>query len=237
MANMRSSNNRGGADVEAIGSEGFFGRSGTGGMMPGMPGARKIPGTDDDVWEMARSRSVPRVNRQNPQPSGHVQSSSIMDKSLSVNSRLLHQGSGGILNGRRSALLHSHSPQEMATSLNSEALSRKTKSLLEEYFSVRLLDEALQCVEELKSPSYHPELVREAISLGLEKNPPCVEPVAKLLNHLVSKNVLTPKDIGSGCVLYGPTLDDTGIDLPKAPNNFGEILGSLVMASASENGG
>ncbi|CAN6985518.1 unnamed protein product [Brassica rapa subsp. trilocularis] len=28
-------------------------------------------------------------------------------------------------------------------------------------------------------------------------------------------------------------LDDIGIDLPKAPNNFGEILGSLVMASAS----
>ncbi|KAL0798264.1 hypothetical protein Bca101_053438 [Brassica carinata] len=217
-------------------------------------GARKMPVTDDDGWEMARSRSMLRGNRQNLQPAGRVQSP-VIDKSFI--SRLLPQGSGGILNGRPSALLQGNSaeppkavappsrqtvekphPQEVAppiaTSLSSEVLSRKTKSLLEEYFNVRLLDEALQCVEELKSPSYHPELVREAISLGLEKNPPCVEPVAKLFNHLVSKNVLSPKDIVSGCVIYGSMLDDIGIDLPKAPNNFGEILGSLVMAIASD---
>jgi len=130
-------------------------------------------------------------------------------------------------------------PQEVAppttTSLNTVELSRKTNSLLEEYFNVRLLDEALQCIEELKTPSYHPELVKEAISLGLEKNPPCVKPVAKLLEHLVSKNVLTPKDLRNGCLLYGSMLDDIGIDLPKAPNNFGEILGSLVMAKASDS--
>ncbi|XP_018484654.1 eukaryotic translation initiation factor [Raphanus sativus] len=124
----------------------------------------------------------------------------------------------------------------MATLFYSEMLSRQTKSLLEEYFNVRLMDEALQCVEELKSPSHHPELVKEAISLGLEKNPPFVEPVVRLLKYLVSKKVLTPKDIESGCLLYGSILDDIGIDLPKAPNNFGEILGSLVMANASDFG-
>ncbi|CAN7015285.1 hypothetical protein BRARA_K00529 [Brassica rapa] len=274
MANMRNNNNRGGADAGAADSGNFYGRSGTGGMMPGMPGARKMPGmpgarqmpgmpvTDDDGWEMARSRSMPRGNRQNQQPAGRVQSP-VIGKSPSVNSRLLPQGSGGLLAGRPSALLQGSGaeqtkplpspskpamekpqsqaqpqPQEaaspMATTLDSEVLSRKTKSLLEEYFNVRIMDEALQCVEELKSPAYHPELVKEAISLGLEKNPPCVEPVARLLEYLVSKKVLTTKDIGSGCLLYGSMLDDIGIDLPKAPNNFGEILGSLVMANASD---
>ncbi|CAH8355710.1 unnamed protein product [Eruca vesicaria subsp. sativa] len=264
MANMRNSNNRGGgSEAEMHGSGNVFGRSGTGGMMPGMPGARKMPGMpgarqmpviDDDGWEMARSRSIPRGNRQNPQPTGRV-----VDKSPSVNSRLLPQGSGGILAGRPSALLQGSEqpkpipspskptvvkpqsqappqPQEAASPMDSEVLSRKTKSLLEEYFNVRLMDEAMQCVEELKSPAYHPELVKEAISLGLEKNPPCVEPVARLLEYLVSKNVLTSKDIGSGCLLYASMLDDIGIDLPKAPNNFGEIVGSLVMANASDFG-
>ncbi|KAL1210517.1 Eukaryotic translation initiation factor isoform 4G-2 [Cardamine amara subsp. amara] len=267
MANMRNNNNRGGADVgaaELLGSGNFLGRSGTGGMMPGMPGARKMPGmpvTDDDGWEMARSRSMPRGNRQNPHPAGRVQSPVIIDKSLSLNSRLLPQGSGGFMDGRPSALLQGNSaeppkpvpalskptvekpepqpqPQEaappMASSLNTGLLSKKTNSLLEEYFNVLLLDEALQCVEELKTPSYHPELVKEAISLGLEKNPPCIKPVGELLEHLVSKNVLTPEDLGNGCLLYGSMLDDIGIDLPKAPNNFGEILGSLVMAKASD---
>lgn len=114
--------------------------------------------------------------------------------------------------------------------LNPEELRRKTISLLEEYFSVRILDEATQCVEELKSPSYHPELVKEAIALALEKIPPCVEPVVKLLEYLSVKKVLTASDIQGGCLIYGSNLDDIGIDLPKAPNNFGEIMGKLVLA-------
>ena len=120
-------------------------------------------------------------------------------------------------------------PLAPAARLNPD-LRRKTRALLEEYFSVRLLDEALQCVEELKSPSYYPEFVKEAISIALEKSPPCVEPVSKLLEYLFIKKVFTARDIGTGCLLYGALLDDVGIDLPKAPNNFGEIIGKLVLA-------
>ncbi|KAI8023268.1 Eukaryotic translation initiation factor isoform 4G-1 [Camellia lanceoleosa] len=109
-------------------------------------------------------------------------------------------------------------------------LRRKTISLLEEYFSIQMLDEALQCVEELNSPAYHPEVVKEAILLALEKSPPCVEPVVKLLEYLFAKKILTARDIGTGCVLYGSMLYDIGIDLPKAPNNFGEVIGRLVLA-------
>lgn len=230
--------------------------------MPGMPGTRMMPGmpgTDDDNWEMPRTRSMPRgKGPQTLQPGGRVQPP-LINKSLSVNPRLLPQGNGSLMNGKSSALLQGdgattarpsgptiapapapsvptmEKPQPQApvatTSLNREELRRKTISLLEEYFSVRLLDEALQCVVELKSPSY-PELVKEAISLGLEKNPPCVEPVAKLLEHLQAKNVLTSEDLGSGCLLYGSMLDDIGIDLPKAPNSLGEILGRLVLVKS-----
>lgn len=125
---------------------------------------------------------------------------------------------------------NSAKPLTPATVSNSAALLRKTVSLLEEYFSVRILAEALQCVEELKAPAYHPEFVKEAIALALDKSPPFVEPVIKLLEYLFSKNVLTSRDIGTGCLLYGSMLDEIGIDLPKAPNNFGEILGKLAVA-------
>lgn len=117
-----------------------------------------------------------------------------------------------------------------ASNIKPEELKRKTISLLEEYFSIRLLDEALQCVEELKSPSYHSEFVKEAINLGLDKNPPCVDPVAKLLEYLLAKKVFSATDIGTGCLLYGSMIDDIAIDLPKAPNNFGEIMGKLILA-------
>ncbi len=248
-------------------------RPGAGGMMPGMPGTRKMPGMpgiDNDNWENPRSRSMPRGDGAPNQPVGRVQPP-LIGKSPSLNQRLLPQGSGGIISGRSSALLQgsgaplvrtpsfgigvdpisqvstpaspsparpvptasmvpiAEKPAAPAVKSSSEELKRKTSSLLEEYFSVRILDEALQCVEELKSPGYHPEFVKEAIYLALEKSPPCVEPVVKLLEHLYLKKVLTKEDLRTGCALYGSLLDDIGIDLPKAPNNFGEIMGLLVL--------
>ncbi|TQD88510.1 hypothetical protein C1H46_025930 [Malus baccata] len=113
--------------------------------------------------------------------------------------------------------------------LKLDELRRKTISLFEEYFSIGLLDEALLCVEELQSPAYHPEVVKEGITLALEKSRPCVEPLVKLLEYLFSKKVLTTSDIRRGCLLYASILNDVGIDLPKAPTNFGEIIGKLVL--------
>ncbi|PIN17637.1 Translation initiation factor 4F, ribosome/mRNA-bridging subunit (eIF-4G) [Handroanthus impetiginosus] len=257
----------------SISPSGFpMNRPGSGGMMPGMPGTRKMPGMpgmDNDNWEIPKSRSMPRGDGSNVQSGGRVQSP-LIGKSPSLNQRFLPQGSGGYMGGRTSALLHgsgapppsarpaggnavdpgsqapapyrpaptafiapvAEKPLSTTATLNPEVLKRKTISLLEEYFSVRLLDEALQCVDELKSPAYHPEVVKEAISLGLEKSPPCVEPVAKLLEYLFAKKVINARDIGIGCLLYAALLDDLAIDLPKAPANFGEIIGKLILARA-----
>uniref|UniRef100_A0A6N2K1P4 MI domain-containing protein n=1 Tax=Salix viminalis TaxID=40686 RepID=A0A6N2K1P4_SALVM len=234
-----------------VGPGGFpIGRPGSGGMMPGMPGMMKMPGMpglDDGNWEVPRSRAMPRGNSFGPtQVTRHVPTS-LINKSPSLNARLLPQGSGGVIAGKTSLLLQGSgapsrpgfavsaipSPQKPlapTTRSNPDDLRRKTISLLEEYFSVQILDEALQCVEELKDTSFHPEVAKEAIALALEKSPPCVESVIKLLEFLHTKNVLAARDIGTGCLLYGSSLDDIGIDLPKAPNNFGEILGSLVVA-------
>lgn len=236
-------------------------RPGTGGMMPGMPGTRKMPGMpgmDNENWEMPRNRSMPRGEMPAVQPTGRGQSP-LVSKSTALSSRLLPQGSGGLISGRSSALVHGgggaplarplnsafenepapvkaavpavslEKPQAPVPKMNTDDLRRRTHSLLEEYFSVRILEEALQCVEELKSPGYHPEFVKEAISLALDKSPPCVEPVAKLLEYLLNK-ILTARDIGTGCLLFASLLDDVGIDLPKAPNNFGEIIGKLILA-------
>ncbi|THF97302.1 hypothetical protein TEA_013057 [Camellia sinensis var. sinensis] len=243
-------------------------RPGTGGMMPGMPGTRKMPGMpgiDNDNWEVPKARSVSRGDVSTTiQPIGRVKPP-LIGKPPSLNSKFLPQGTGGLIGGRTSALLQGSgappvrppnfgygmdppasqvpSPARPAPIAsvplaaekavgpsNIMVLRRKTISLLEEYFSIRMLDEALQCVEELNSPAYHPEVVKEAIALALEKIPPCVEPVVKLLEYLFAKKILTARDIGTGCVLYGSMLDDIGIDLPKAPNNFGEVIGSLVLA-------
>ncbi|WCJ30121.1 Eukaryotic translation initiation factor isoform 4G-1 [Euphorbia peplus] len=251
------------ASPVATGPGGFpINRPGTGGMMPGMPGARRMPGmpgNDNDNWEVPRNRSMPRGDGSAMQSTGRVPSP-MYNKSASLNTRLLPQGSSGLIGGKSSALLQGSSgssprpsvteppsqapaptkatpvpaavekPVASAPKLNVDELRRKTVLLLKEYFNIRDLGEAMTCVEELKSPAYHPEVVKEAISVGLEENPPCVEQVVKLLEYLLDKKVITAKDIGTGCLLYGSMLDDIGIDLPRAPNNFGEIIGGLVLA-------
>ncbi|XP_022936421.1 eukaryotic translation initiation factor-like isoform X2 [Cucurbita moschata] len=257
---------RNGRNAEALGGPGGFPVAGPGfgGMMPGMPGTRKMPGMpglDSDNWEVPRSRSMTRgESGGHTQASSRVQSS-LVGKTSSINSKYLPQGSGGVITGKTSALLQgsaaasparpsfvpgtqpvAHNPKPVASVIpspqkptapsvvsNSADLHKKTVSLLEEYFSVRILAEALQCVEELKAPAYHPEVVKESLIIALEKIPPCVDPVVKLLEHLLHKNVFTAKDIGTGCLLYGSLMDDIAIDLPKAPNNFGEILGKLIL--------
>ncbi|PKA63909.1 Eukaryotic translation initiation factor isoform 4G-1 [Apostasia shenzhenica] len=237
-------------------------RPGAGGMMPGMPGMRKMPGMpgiDGDNWEVPRSKSMAKSDASRVQ-------TSIGSKATSINSKLLPQGSGGLLSGRSSALLQGSGPsarpaaqsattgsqplnvgisrplssavppvskaaeKQISGRLNLSELHRKTTALLEEYFYIRVLDEALQCVEELKSPHYHPEIVKEAINLALDKGAAYLDPLLRFLEHLLTKKVFTPRDLGTGCLLYGSMLDDVGIDLPKAPFLFGEALGKLILA-------
>ncbi|KAL6012191.1 hypothetical protein ACLOJK_002669 [Asimina triloba] len=261
-ATIRNGRGGGGA-LGGIGPGGFpLNRPGAGGMMPGMPGTRRMPGMpgmDSDNWEVPRTRSMPRNEGQ---PLGtRVQAPSV-GKPVPLNARLLPQGSGGIITGKTSALLGSGGPpsrpsvvespaaqnlspvkpltsaasaspisnKQAAPRANLDDLRRKTVALLEEYFGVLILDEAKQCVEELRSPEYHPELVKEAVSIALDKSPPCIEPVVKLLDFLFTKGVLTARDIGTGFLLYASMLDDIGIDIPKAPTNFGEVVGKLTVA-------
>ncbi|GMH13776.1 hypothetical protein Nepgr_015617 [Nepenthes gracilis] len=244
-------------------------RPGAGGMMPGMPATRKMPGMpgiDTDNWEVPRSRSMPKGDLSASQPAVGRFQSPLTGKPTQMNSKYLPQGTAGLISGKTSALLQgsgalSHptpsfgttmepigqmhakskpspsptvgptreSPVLPSATMNPNELRRKTVSILEEYFSIQLLDEALQCIEELKSPSFHQEIVKEAISLALEKSPPCVVPVTKLLEYLSEKKVLMASDVATGFLLYASMLYDIGIDLPKAPNNFGEIMGKLVL--------
>lgn len=81
----------------------------------------------------------------------------VSDKPLAPAARLAYQfgldGRLGLFN------------QERHGSLCQDVLKSKTAPLLDEYFSLRLLDETLKCIGELKFRAQHPEIVKEAIPL------------------------------------------------------------------------
>ncbi|BAF09321.1 eukaryotic translation initiation factor isoform 4G-2 [Oryza sativa Japonica Group] len=228
------------------------------GMLPGMPGARKMPGMPglgSDDWEVPHSRSKPRADPvRNLTPS-------LANKPSPNNSRLLPQGSAALISGKTSALVGSGGPLShglvvtpsqttgppkslipapsvdpiveqpaAAPKPSSTELQKKTISLLKEYFHILLLHEAQQCIEELKSPDYYPEVVKEAINLALDKGTNSIDPLLRLLEHLYNKNVFKATDLETGCLLYSSLLDELAIDLPKAPVHFGEVIGRLVLS-------
>ncbi|KAJ6743847.1 EUKARYOTIC TRANSLATION INITIATION FACTOR 4 GAMMA [Salix viminalis] len=177
-------------------------------MMPGMPGMMKMPGMpvlDARLTEVPRSRTMPRGNNLGSTQSIRAYPSSFINKAPSLNARLFCLKEVVIRTYRSNSLStccsaafpaipSPRTPLPPTTRSNPDDLRRKTISLLEEYFGVQILDEAPQCVEELKDPTFHPREI--------------LEPVA---------------------FFTGSLLDDIGIDLPKAPNNFGEVLGNLVV--------
>ncbi|XP_042443460.1 eukaryotic translation initiation factor-like [Zingiber officinale] len=226
--------------------------------MPGMRKMPGMPGLDRDDWEVPRSTSIPRGNTNRRHGSLVAKSPSINSKFLPQGSGSTISGKASAFL-QHSATPHSTSPlvsgildspdQRVSSTrsvvqnphpvfpeksistpkFNPNELQKKSIALLEEYFHIKILDEALQCIEELKSPENHPEVVKEAINIAMDKGPSCLDPLVKLLEHLLTKKVFTPRDLGTGCLLYGATLDDIAIDLPKAPLHFGEVIGRLLL--------
>ncbi|KAJ9550897.1 hypothetical protein OSB04_014942 [Centaurea solstitialis] len=102
-------------------------------------------------------------------------------------------------------------------------LKGKTISILQAYTSVYKWEKFWLSL--LGIPEGEQKLVIDSISCSIEESPPRVESIANLL----VKPALT-----SGCVGYGSLLDNTGIHLKKVPNNFGVIMGHLVLSGAMD---
>ncbi|VFR01359.1 unnamed protein product [Cuscuta campestris] len=127
-------------------------------------------------------------------------------------------------------------PNGTAETFNPVELKKKTVALLEEYFSFGLLEQALRRIVELNATSHFPEVVNDAIALGLDKSPPCVEHVSELLEVLHAMRIFSSEDLGNGCMQFAGVLDDLAMDLPKTPAGFGGIIGRLVLCGGLDFG-
>jgi translation initiation factor 4G len=180
-----------------------------------------------------------------------------------VGPRVLPQGSGYVFMGKPSALLGTGSPKPVAepakapepvrevvarpapaasaaatpavaAAAPSADLTKKSESLLKEYFSVMDLKEALLCVQELKSPSFHPEFVRLALATALDMRDRECDLVLKLLVHLHSTEAISSSDLRGGVLLVTEGMEDMSMDAPLAPKLFGGMLAGLVLSGSVE---
>lgn len=119
--------------------------------------------------------------------------------------------------------------ERQAEKLTAHDLERKTQSLLKEYFHVRDLNEARQCVQDLDSPGYHAQFLFRAISTALEQKELHVQMVGELIDHLFSQQTVSKVDIRDGFLLIAEQYDDFAIDVPLAPKYIGRLFGKSAL--------
>lgn len=111
-------------------------------------------------------------------------------------------------------------------------LEEKSDMAIKEYYSVRDMDEAALCMDELNAPWFHSNMVSQWVTDSFDRNDKDRDLLAKLLIYLCNEkpNLLSHEQLLTGLQTSLSSLEDTVVDAPRAPEFFGVILGKLVVA-------
>jgi programmed cell death protein 4 len=104
----------------------------------------------------------------------------------------------------------------------------RVSDAVREYFDSSDEEEVVRCIDEMKCREYHPEVVKRAVSLGLDEGPRERELVSRLLASL-HPNPLTDEEMERGFELLLDSIDDLVIDIPDAKAMVGSFLARAVV--------
>lgn len=99
--------------------------------------------------------------------------------------------------------------------LTREEFKLQVQEILREYFDSCDTDEVIRSIEELQCKEYHPDVVKKAISISLDKHPRERELISRLLTCL-HPSPLKDRDMEEGFNVLLDSLDDLETDVPDA---------------------
>jgi len=109
-----------------------------------------------------------------------------------------------------------------------EKLTSETENILEEYYHINDVSEAVECVREMEAPEdFMAEFVNLTINSSLEgnKNPSMV---SKLFIELHKQQLLSEDSLADGLHMVLELLPEFVIDLPKSPEQLAGMLTKLI---------
>lgn len=113
-------------------------------------------------------------------------------------------------------------------------LKKVMDDLLQEYLLSRELDEAAQCVVELKAAHFHHELVKRGVRIAMEQDATGrenLDAMVALFAFLVKNAILSEYQVAKGLARLKKSLDDLVLDIPTASAMLQEFE---VMAKESD---
>ncbi|XP_069830647.1 eukaryotic translation initiation factor 4 gamma 1 isoform X2 [Dendropsophus ebraccatus] len=112
--------------------------------------------------------------------------------------------------------------------LSEEELEKKSKSIIEEYLHINDMKEALQCVQELNSPSLLFIFVRNGIESTLERSTIAREHMGLLLYSLVKTGALPKEQYYKGVLEVLEVAEDMEIDIPHIWLYLAELISPVL---------
>eukprot|EP00568_Trieres_chinensis_P013019 CAMPEP_0183302210 /NCGR_PEP_ID=MMETSP0160_2-20130417/8079_1 /TAXON_ID=2839 ORGANISM="Odontella Sinensis, Strain Grunow 1884" /NCGR_SAMPLE_ID=MMETSP0160_2 /ASSEMBLY_ACC=CAM_ASM_000250 /LENGTH=492 /DNA_ID=CAMNT_0025464953 /DNA_START=388 /DNA_END=1866 /DNA_ORIENTATION=- len=97
-----------------------------------------------------------------------------------------------------------------------------------EYYDSGDADEVVRCIDEMRCRGYHPEVVKRAVGLGLDRGPRERELTSRLLTCL-HPTPLGDDDVEAGFTLLLDSLDELVVDVPDARAMVGSFLARAVV--------
>ncbi|ORX91369.1 hypothetical protein K493DRAFT_339395 [Basidiobolus meristosporus CBS 931.73] len=108
--------------------------------------------------------------------------------------------------------------------LSKDEAHAKIKAMIEEYFSVRDVNEVKLCIQELGGPEYHEHVVTEFFFEAFDKKPDQVKQTSNLLNTLATEHIIEKNAFVDSVVAVASELEDISIDVPQAFEYMGIMM-------------
>lgn len=111
-----------------------------------------------------------------------------------------------------------------------DQLTKMSSMAIKEFYSIRDMKEAAMCVEDLKSPWFHPTMVSSWLIDSFDRKDAERDALADLLIYLCKTEScsLDHEQLQNGLKIVLSSMEDTVVDAPRAPEFLGRILGKLV---------
>ena len=110
---------------------------------------------------------------------------------------------------------------------NASNARTEMRKIIDEYLISGDGAEAERRLRTLNMPFYHHELVKKALHLAIVQSiltPNIVEKIVKLLKYLGRSSFVNGSQMAKGFARTATTLKDLSLDVPKAPEVFGELV-------------
>jgi phosphoribosylformylglycinamidine (FGAM) synthase PurS component len=114
-----------------------------------------------------------------------------------------------------------------STQITVEEAKKRITDLLKEYIKNGDTAEACRCIRELAVPFFHHEVVKRALTLGME-SPVAENLITKLLKEASEECLISSSQMMKGFCRVAESLDDLSLDVPSAKSEFQQLVSKAI---------